>query len=602
MILFAILGNLIPIAVIVGIIVLVRRGRNGGSDDAGQSVRRLFVFGFLAVLLLLFVTGVDDLLGRIFDDPPDPDTFPDDHPDEAFDDSDGNASWALARIIVGGAALFALVRSVRARFARSGDDRASLAWMGYQGFFELVALGMTAFHATDLLHGVIGTHDFDGVSVPRLALWGGLWWLHVRLGDHAVAGRQVRHPLVAMAGAASGLIGGIVASIGLATTGTVAAYEALTGTDDWNPTTGDARNATAQLVVFGALWWWYWLRQVRPAPENQLRHGYSLIVGVLGGLGGLLAVAIGTLAICINRVFEIGDADAEPAGVYFHRLSIMMVLAVAAWAVWRHHAATIPPREGRARIEVDRAADYLASWVGLGAIAVGVTTVSYVLLHLVSPAPAGAEREATMLVIVSFPFLAVGVPVWRHYWGALRPLADDPAEVGSVSRRIYVYVVFGVSALVALVDLLVLVTMVFDAIFDSTFGRRTMWDMHVPIALVVTAGVVAWYHGRVLQADRRLLASVEAAPAIAPAVPVAVPVGDTSGPARITVVAADPAPLVVALGAATSATIEVVRRTDAALAAVDLDALVAEVAASTAGTLMVLVQPDGAILTVPIHD
>jgi len=69
--------------------------------------------------------------------------------------------------------------------------------------------------------------------------------------------------------------------------------------------------------------------------------------------------------------------------------------------------------------------------------------------------------------------------------------------------------VFGIAALVALVGLLVLVTMLFEAVFDEGLGRQALWDTHPPLSLVLTAGVVAGYHLMVLRSDKEVVAVLE---------------------------------------------------------------------------------------------
>ena len=237
--------------------------------------------------------------------------------------------------------------------------------------------------------------------------------------------------------------------------------------------------------------------------------------------------------------------------------------------------------------------------MGVGALLAGVTVVLFVLFHHLTPAPVGAERETTMVIIVGLPLLVVGGLVWRRFWQAIQERADDPAEVGSVVRRAYLYVIFGVSGVSALATSLFLVFAVVDGAFNQTLDREAVWDLHAPLAIAVTAGVAAGYHRRVMRADKAVLATVPPASAPAPSRAPA-PAPERRGPSRVVVVAADPAPLAAAVEMATGATVEMVRRGDPPPVAFDLDMARMEVAESDADVLMVVVGPDGSMLAFPI--
>ena len=92
-----------------------------------------------------------------------------------------------------------------------------------------------------------------------------------------------------------------------------------------------------------------------------------------------------------------------------------------------------------------------------------------------------------------------GVYWWRAQGERMRHGVD---EVQATTRRIYVFLVLGISALVALVSLIVLVFVFIEAVLDGGLGADTLDAMAVPIALLVTAGVVSWYHYTVAREDR----------------------------------------------------------------------------------------------------
>jgi hypothetical protein len=579
---FGILTSLFPFVVIGGIVMLVRRSRSGtpGSGDASVSFRRLLEYGFLAIVLGLAAGGLDGLLSAaveaVVDGPDDVDA----------------PSWAITSLLVGGTALWFLVRNVRRRFAETPDEQGALGWVLYQGIVELVTLIGFATAANDLLDGIIGAGDVDPQNLVHLAVWGAVWVVHVRLGDRIVDGEPVRSTLVPFAVSINAL-GALVASVGsVIALAFMAVYEGITGYSSWGGTVDGIRDVASVLIVSAVLWWWYWLRQAVHDRGSMLHHAYTLFVGVLGGLGALVGVAFGFLSRLINWGFAIGE---DPAVEYFEFLPAAAAVAVVATIVWRYHRELLPPAEGRPRNDVDRAADHMAAFVGICALLAGVFVVLFVAFHHLTPVPSGAERETTMVVVVGLPLLVVGALVWRRFWQAVQIHADDAEEVGSAVRRAYLYVIFGISGIAVLVTLLFLVFQVIDGILNTSFDREGIWDLHAPLAIAITAGLAAAYHRRVMRSDQKVLAAVVPEPAA-----VSPRAAEQRGPGRVIVVAADPAPLAAAVEMATGAEVEVIRRSDAPPVEFDLDVARMEIAESDAATLMVVVGPGGDMLLVPV--
>jgi len=579
---FGILTSLFPFVVIGGIVMLVRRSRSGtpGSGDASVSFRRLLEYGFLAIVLGLAAGGLDGLLSAaveaVVDGPDDVDA----------------PSWAITSLLVGGTALWFLVRNVRRRFAETPDEQGALGWVLYQGIVELVTLIGFATAVNDLLDGIIGAGDVEPQNLVHLAVWGAVWVVHVRLGDRIVDGEPVRSTLVPFAVSINAL-GALVASVGsVIALAFMAVYEGITGYSSWGGTVDGIRDVASVLIVSAVLWWWYWLRQAVHDRGSMLHHAYTLFVGVLGGLGALVGVAFGFLSRLINWGFAIGE---DPAVEYFEFLPAAAAVAVVATIVWRYHRELLPPAEGRPRNDVDRAADHMAAFVGICALLAGVFVVLFVAFHHLTPVPSGAERETTMVVVVGLPLLVVGALVWRRFWQAVQIHADDPEEVGSAVRRAYLYVIFGISGIAVLVTLLFLVFQVIDGILNTSFDREGIWDLHAPLAIAITAGLAAAYHRRVMRSDQKVLAAVVPEPAA-----VSPRAAEQRGPGRVIVVAADPAPLAAAVEMATGAEVEVIRRSDAPPVEFDLDVARMEIAESDAATLMVVVGPGGDMLLVPV--
>ena len=104
------------------------------------------------------------------------------------------------------------------------------------------------------------------------------------------------------------------------------------------------------------------------------------------------------------------------------------------------------------------------SGIGLAAAASGIgVIVNAILATTVSPLAASDERS---LLLGGISALVVGGPVWWLSWKPTRHL--EPAEIAQTSRRVYLIAVFGISAVVALIALLVVGYRLFEFWLDPT--------------------------------------------------------------------------------------------------------------------------------------
>jgi hypothetical protein len=153
--------------------------------------------------------------------------------------------------------------------------------------------------------------------------------------------------------------------------------------------------------------------------------------------------------------------------------------------------------------------------------------------------------------------LATGGPVWWRAWnptGHAESAAPDggtaPSRKSASGRRIYLVAVFGLSAVVALVTLLVIGNQAFEYLLDGAGRGSLAGRVRAPLGLLVATGLVAGYHYGVWRHERA------AQPPGAP------PPRRTIGHV-ILVTGSDPAPLSSVISEASGAGITVWKRADA---------------------------------------
>ncbi len=180
----------------------------------------------------------------------------------------------------------------------------------------------------------------------------------------------------------------------------------------------------------------------------------------------------------------------------------------------------------------------------------------------------------------------IGLPLWWTFWSRIRGHleADPTTEIGSLTRRLYLVVLFGVGGLTALISLIVVLFVGIDDLLDATFGGETLDSARVGLALLATVTGVAWYHLGTFRSDRAI--AEQLAPSPAPLPPPAT---------HVVLIAPRDGELAEALAAATGVVVESwVREDDMPMPDIDIDELVARILKDAGHEVAVVVGPTGA--------
>ena len=453
---------------------------------------RLFRLGLLFVALVLAAEGMAGLIGEILP-----------RPGELARDP-GTLAQALSFTIVGGPALAALARWTRQRLAVDPDETRSPVWALYLGGTLVVALLVTLINAVRTLEWVVGVGPFDGRAVARAVVWGAVLALHWELNRQRPlvdlqGTAEARTPWYLVAGSVIGLAAGSSALADLVRVSLRLLYDAAF-TDVLIADGSDAvRRAVAAAVPGVAAWAWFWPGHTLRAPRTERWYGYGLLAGVLGGLVATL-IATGDLLFGLLQ-WWFGDPAARTVAAHFTSLPGQVSVLAVGGAVWVHHRRALATAS-RHRFEVDRIYTYLVAFVGLVVCTVAVTLVVAAFVEaVVGTGLAGTVADPIVLAIT---FLAIGLPVWLVFWRrAEANTRADPTEVRSPSRRLYLLVTVGLSAGVALVSLVVLLTGFLTDLTAGDLAAETARRIRVPLGLVLSTAAVAGYHGVVYRDDRR---------------------------------------------------------------------------------------------------
>jgi hypothetical protein len=207
------------------------------------------------------------------------------------------------------------------------------------------------------------------------------------------------------------------------------------------------------------------------------------------------------------------------------------------------------------------------------------------LAEFVGPLVASDDRT---LLLGGLSALIVGAPVWWLNW---RPLfRPEPAEVADAGRRVYLVVVFGISAIVALVALLIIGYRIFEFVLDPATAASLVDRIRAPLGVLVATALVFGYHFAVWRRDRAEIAAHGPARVRRIARVILVAGGDTDALER-------------GISEATGASVTVWRRAlDASDTAPDVAALVAALEGVSARRVLLLAGPGNRVEALPLAD
>lgn len=482
MFVLGLLSLLLSVGLPILIVVLMLRARAGraGRPADGAGIRRFFQYLLLYVLMVLAVIGVADLLGRAAGGPP------------TTGDEDELAR-VLAFAVLGSPMAAGVAVWTRRSLRRDPGERTSVAWALYLTAGSLTALAAGVAEAQQGL-GTAFAGRVDAAPLVRALVWLSLWAVHVLLSE-----RTLTAPAQAPHRAAGSLVGLALTVTGLVQLGGTAGRIVLDA--DHSVVARDVANAGALAVVGALVWVAYWWVRYRRAPPDPLWLMYVLPVGV----GGPFVVALvgAAVAVAAVGVWLLGEPAETTAAAHFAGVPGAASAVVVGLAAWRYHRWVFARAAPPGRTEMPRAHEHLMAGIALVTAALGIVIGLRATADVV--AGAGSDPPANTFLLAA-TLLLVGTPVWWRFWGrAQRERRARPdVEARSVTRRVYLFLLFGIGALVGVVAVLTAGFIAIDAALRGDVGRTMVTDLGTPLALLVTAAAVSWYHWLAYREDRAI--------------------------------------------------------------------------------------------------
>lgn len=490
-----IVGGLIPIAILVLIVIGVRK--LSSRDDRGaiqsQTIRRFFQYTLLFGLLLVSGFGLSGLLARVM-------------AREIVMNADQSGLARNLSFVVVGFPLFAIFAFwTRKRFKEDSAEQKSFGWVFYLTASSLTSLSMAMFALIDVFSWATGVTNYQSGMLSRLIVWGSIWVGHMWVGSQVTPQSSLRGNY--LLGSLIGLITSVV-GLSLLLAGTISRLVKL-GADTLYIANADSiKRGAVVLVVGGLVWFWHWIRNFLKSERDSLWYFYVLICGVGGGL--VVTLAYSSVVLYRVLVWLIGDPSSADVSTHYGRISTSIALAFTGGLVWWYHQAVLAQDHSTSRTEVWRVYEYVMAGIGLVAAAGGVTMILVAIAEsLIHPSVITGDGGGTNALLAAATLLVVGGPVWWTYWYRIEVAASKSPQEEHLSptRRTYLFLLFGIVGIAAVITMLSGVYLLFDDIFNSNLGSQTLRHIRYALGILITTAAIAWYHWTIYRKEREHLAA-----------------------------------------------------------------------------------------------
>lgn len=487
------LGVFVPLLIMIAIVVAVVRKAShhvASSNSSAQPVRQFFQHALAFGLFMVVTIGLAGLLSRALD-------F-----SSIVSADQSSLASNLAFVVVGGP----LLAGVTVWLRNSLRENPAEGHGPIPTFFATLAaiISLLVFLASTIatLHNILNSDPVLGSTLGRVIVWGTAWVIVLRISNAVIPKNDFRIQFFV-----GSFITALAALIGLikVITGVLAlilSQEVFLGAQNLpivspdNPT----QIGLGTLVVSGALWFYYWIKNANQNQSDTLWLGYVLIAGV----GGTLVLAITSLSVSLYRilVWFVGEPSTQNASEYFASTPQSIATAFAGFLFWWYHKSLLPNESERT--DVQRTYEYLVSAISLIASGVGISIVIVALIESLTSQVQLAGAGAINTLLGASTVIVVAGPVWWHFWSRIQSIAraESNAEHSSPVRRIYLFLLFGVGGIVAIVSLITIVVQLFDGILNSSLGANNFSEMRFAIGILISTGIVAGYHWEIYRHEK----------------------------------------------------------------------------------------------------
>lgn len=449
-------------------------------------VRRFFQMGLLFGLAIISAVGVTGLLGRVI-------------PIETVLNEDrGNLALQSAFTVVGVPLFLIIANWARKSIRQDAEELQTLAWNLYLTGISIISLILVIDAQMSIYDGLFNGAVIRGEHLSQLIVWGAIWYFHFTM-----------HKRIEPSSNALGeqLIGSAI-GVGFSFIGLLTIFSALISkiftfesetliVSNTDPLT----DGLITLAIGAPIWIIYWIRTAKKQFKDSLWYGYVLLVGVGGGLLATLTALSFTLYWIL--VWFFGDVSTT-AAIHFSDLTQTIGTSLAAGIVLIYHRQLLQETVETTRSDIRRVYEYVISAIGLASAAGGVTLILVSIIESLSKTSQLSGASSINTLIGAFTLIATGGSVWWIQWRSVQKFveAQPLVEQGSIIRRVYLLLLFGVVGVTAVIVLLTAAYLLFFDLFQNGINSNTANKVRFPVAIFLTTVVISKYHWDIYKKEK----------------------------------------------------------------------------------------------------
>jgi hypothetical protein len=484
--------SFIPLLLVIAIAVLVvRKISNKGlsSNSTAQPVRLFFQYALTLGLFITFTVGLAGLLGKLLGSSKD-----------VVTDQSSLAS-NLAFVVVSGPLLAWLLNWLKRSIARNPLEAAGFIPTFFATLAAIISLLVFLSSAIAFSYNLIDGAPSLGYTSARAIVWGIALLVVPRISNSVIPKDDFRIQYFV-----GSLITAIAAIVGLIKVfanllSVILSQPMFLGTQSpaLISTRDNSLDGFGTLVIAAALWFYYWNRNANTKTNDKMWLTYVLVAGV----GGSLVLALTSLTVTIYRalVWFVGDPASQVVAEHFDGAPAAAASAFVGLLAWWYHKSLLTLDSQRS--ETQRIYEYVVSAISLMASTVGIAIISVAIIEA-STSSIIVGDDAINTLLGALTVILVSGPVWVRFWNRIQSFAktSEQEEFTSPVRRIYLFLLFGVGGIVAIVSLITVVFQIFNGILSSTFGNPTLSEMRFALGILISTGIVAGYHWEIYRHEK----------------------------------------------------------------------------------------------------
>lgn len=479
-------GNLLILGMFIFIInKIFFRGHKQASKGGG--VRRFFQFGLLFALVVISSVGLSGLLGRLL------------HIGTVVTSDRAALALDSSFTAVGIPLLFLVATWARRTIAKDPSEKDSMGWNLYLTAISILALILNLVAQLKIYKVIFADGVLQGNSISQFVIWGVIWFIHFRLMS------QSRNSINAISDHLLGSLIGLGFSVFALLTIIEALLTSLFDFNNGSTIVSGSHPLTEGLITFivGApVWYIYWIRTSLIGRKDGTWFAYVLLIGVGGGL--IVAVTAASFTLYSVLVWLLGDPVTQSASTHFKDSPGSVAAALVGLLVIWYHREVLSHENTKERTDIRRIYEYGIAGIGLIAAAGGFTMILVSIIESLSKSAQISGGGSTNSLLAAITLIIVGGPIWWFVWSSIQKKADlNPmSEHSSLIRRIYLFILFGVSGIVSVAMLLLGAYFIFKDLFQQGIGIETLRRMRFPLGILLTTALVSIYHWLIFRGEK----------------------------------------------------------------------------------------------------